>query len=137
MNSLWEVLILKQSFQKNKVVTVKTLFFVIGLFGTPNSICLNIGFWQGSLVWNVFSTLVLSTKKTVLLFSKKGFCFPENLFQSYSIKNVQNFQWLSHKNMSLLNGGLFWKPLLLFFRKANALPVSSKMEPLRDNIFLC
>ena len=25
--------------------------------------------------------------------------FPENLFESWSIENVQNFHWLSHKNM--------------------------------------
>ena len=33
---------LKLSFQKNKVVTGKTSFFVIGLFGTLHTICLNI-----------------------------------------------------------------------------------------------
>ena len=35
---------LKQNFQKNKVVTGKTLFFVIVQFCTSHSICLNIGF---------------------------------------------------------------------------------------------
>ena len=34
----------KQNFQKNKVVTGKTLFFVIVPFCTSHSICLNIGF---------------------------------------------------------------------------------------------
>ena len=34
----------KQNFQKNKVVTGKTPFFVIGPFCTHHSICLNIGF---------------------------------------------------------------------------------------------
>ena len=38
-------------FQKNKVVSGKSAFFVIGPFCTPRSICLNIGFWQGSFVW--------------------------------------------------------------------------------------
>ena len=38
-------------FKKYKVVTDKILFFEIGLFGTPNSTCFNIGFWQGSFVW--------------------------------------------------------------------------------------
>ena len=37
--------------QKSKVVTGKTLFFVIGLFCTLHSICHNICFWQGSFVW--------------------------------------------------------------------------------------
>ena len=38
------VLKLKQNFQKNKVVTGKTPFFVIGSFCSHHSICLNIGF---------------------------------------------------------------------------------------------
>ena len=44
INSLQEVLKLKQNFQKNKVVTGKTPFFVIGPFCSHHSICLNIGF---------------------------------------------------------------------------------------------
>ena len=38
------VLKLKQNFQKNKVVTGKTQFFVIRQMSTHHSICLNIGF---------------------------------------------------------------------------------------------
>ena len=49
--SVQEVLKLKQSFQKNKVVADKTLFFVIGPYCTHHSICLNIGFWCSSFVW--------------------------------------------------------------------------------------
>ena len=41
---LCEVLKLKQNFRKNKVVTGKTRFFVIGPFCIPYSIYLNIGF---------------------------------------------------------------------------------------------
>ena len=37
--------------QKNKIVTGKTSFFVIGPFYTHHSICLNIGFWYGSFPW--------------------------------------------------------------------------------------
>ena len=44
INSSEEVLKLKQNFQKNKVVTGKTLLFVIGPFRTNHSICLNSGF---------------------------------------------------------------------------------------------
>ena len=36
---------------KNKADTDKTAFFVIGPFCTSHSICLNIGFWEGSFVW--------------------------------------------------------------------------------------
>ena len=39
-----KVLKLKQYFQKNKAVTGKTPFFVIGPFGTPHFIYLSIGF---------------------------------------------------------------------------------------------
>ena len=39
-----ELLKLKQNFQKNKVATGKTLFFVIGPFCTHDSVCLNSGF---------------------------------------------------------------------------------------------
>ena len=42
INSLEEVLRLKQNFQKNKVVTGKTSLF--GPFYTHHSICFNIGF---------------------------------------------------------------------------------------------
>ena len=57
MISLLEVFKLKQNFQKNKVATGKTLFFVIVPFWTHHSISLNIGFWHGSFVWKwcVFS----------------------------------------------------------------------------------
>ena len=51
INSLYEVHTPKLNFRKNKVVTGKTPFFVIGSFCTPHSICLNIGFWQISFVW--------------------------------------------------------------------------------------
>ena len=44
LDGLYEVLKLKQNFLKNKVVTSKAWFFVIGPFCTPHSICLNIGF---------------------------------------------------------------------------------------------
>ena len=43
INSLYEVLKLKQNFQKNKVVTGKTLFFLIGPLCSHHFICLNIG----------------------------------------------------------------------------------------------
>ena len=39
-----DILTLKQNFQKNKVVTGKTPFFVIGPFCTPYSIRLNNAF---------------------------------------------------------------------------------------------
>ena len=44
INSIKEVLKLKQIFQQNKVVTGKTPLFVIGPFCSRHSICLKIGF---------------------------------------------------------------------------------------------
>ena len=41
---------------------------------------------------DAFAVLVLSTKKQYSSFFEKGFRFPENLFQSCSIENVQNLQ---------------------------------------------
>ena len=68
LNQLFiKVLILEQNFQKNKVATGKTAFFVIGPFCTPHSICLRGQFWEGNFVY-------------VTLF-EKGFRFSENLFQ--------------------------------------------------------
>ena len=49
--------------KKNKVATGKTVFFVIGPFCNPHSICLNIGFREGSFVWvcYAFSPSTLTT----------------------------------------------------------------------------
>ena len=47
-----------------------------------------------------FSILMLPTKKRYSSFLKKVFLY-KNLFQSFSIENVQNSQWLSRKNMSI------------------------------------
>ena len=52
----------KQHLQKNKVATMKTLFFVIVRFYTPYSICLSNGFRQGSFAWK-FCVVNLSSFK--------------------------------------------------------------------------
>ena len=49
---------------------------------------------------DVLSISVVSTKKRYSFF-EKGFRFSENLFQSYSIENVQNFQLLPYKIMPI------------------------------------
>ena len=43
-NCLYEVLILKLNFQKNKVSSGKSALFEIGPFSTPHVICFNISF---------------------------------------------------------------------------------------------
>ena len=50
---------------------------------------------------DAFSILMRSTKKQYSSFFGKSFRFLENLFQSWSNENVQNFHWLTHKNMPL------------------------------------
>ena len=91
INSLHEVLKLKQNFRKNKVVTGKTPFFVIGPFCTPDSICLINGFFsQGSLYGNgAFSILVFSTKKRYSNFLKKVFVFQKICFNVNGLKTFK------------------------------------------------
>ena len=92
INSLWEVLKLKQNFRKNKVVTGKTPLFVLGLFCSHHSICLNIGFWYCSFVCNdAFSILVLSTKKLYSSFLKKVFVFLKICFKVKVLKTSKVF----------------------------------------------
>ena len=95
---------MKIFFRENKVVTCETLFLVIGPFCTHHSICLNIGFWYGSFSWkSCVSNLNAFNYKVVPQFFGKDFHFPEYLFQSYRwrIEDVQNFHWLSYKNMPI------------------------------------
>ena len=73
---------------------------------------LNIGFWHGILIWKwwIFNLITLNSK-TVLQTFGKGFRFPENLFQSSSNENVQNFYWLSQKNMPISQTEGYFKNL--------------------------
>ena len=67
----------------------------------------------------MFSILVVSTKKRYTSFFEKGFRFPENLFQSWSIENVWNFHWSSHKNMPISQTeGYFENPWYRFLEES-------------------
>ena len=81
INYLYEVVRLKQSFRKNKVLTVKTPFFAIGPFYNPHFICLNIGFLQSNFAWKcgVFN-LSSFNWKAVLQFFWEGFAFCRKFF---------------------------------------------------------
>ena len=83
---------MKLNFQKNKVISDKTPFFVRGQFCTPHSICL-FGFCKDSFVrkYCVFNRSTFN-QKTLLHYFKKGFRFPEKLFQMQNNENVQNLQ---------------------------------------------
>ena len=51
----------------------------------------------------------------VLQFFEKSFRFLENLFQSLSTENVQNFHWSSHKNIPISQTeGYFKNPYTIF-----------------------
>ena len=67
---------MRRNFEKNKVVTGKTPFFVIGQFCGHHFICLKIGFWYGTFVWKWcvcnFSSLNLETALQVF---EKGLSF--------------------------------------------------------------
>ena len=105
---------MRQYFQKNKAVTGKIQFFVIGPFCTLHSSCLNIGFWRGSFVskWCVFN-LVLSTKRRYSQFS----------FFRKSISNLHHWKRsklpvvVGQKHADLWTRRLFWKSIVLFFRR--------------------
>ena len=110
LNSLYEVLNMKQNSGKNIVVTGKTPLFEIAPFCTPSSICLKTCFWQSSFVWKccLFNHSAFN-QKTELQFFEKSLRFSENFFQSCSTENVQNFHWLSHKSMAISQTEGFFK----------------------------
>ena len=94
---IWAVGILNQifikdsyiqiKFSKKEVVSGKNPFFVTSPFYTPHSICLNIGFWRGSFVWNVvLSFVVLWTKKYYSRFSRKVLVIQETCFKVKVLK---------------------------------------------------
>ena len=89
INYLQEVLILKVSFRKNKVVSGKTSFFAISPFYTHHSTFLNSGFWQGSFVKTYCTIVVLSTNKRYHSFSKLVSIFQKTHFECKLMKAAQ------------------------------------------------
>ena len=77
-------------FQKNKVVTGKTPFFMKCSIFTSDSICLNIGFWLGRFVLKC-CTFNLSTfnQKRQFSFLEKVFLLQEMYFK---VKVVKTFK---------------------------------------------
>ena len=137
INSFQEVLKLEQIFQKNKVVTGKTPLFVIGPFCSRHSICLNIGFWQSSFEWKWCVFNLSSTKKHYSSFLKKVFVFEKICFKVKVLKTFETFTDCHIKTCRSLNGGLFWKSLVPYFRRTYALSVGFKMKTLRKSVFEC
>ena len=92
---------------KKKVVTGKTLFFVIGPFCTPHSICVNIGFWQRSSVWKC-CVVVFQLKGVTPVFLKKTYifqkiCFKVKALKTFKISNNRDIKtWRSLKRRAIL-----------------------------------
>ena len=124
---------MKENFLKNKVITVKTPFFVIGPFCTHHSVCLNICFWCCCFVWRwcVFN-IVLSTKKQYSIFWGR-FSFSRKSVSKKNYWNCSKFPLIATlKHADFSNGGLFWKSLVPFFRRTSGLFVGFKLEPLKN-----
>ena len=102
--SIWvvgtsEVFKLKETFQKNKVVTGKVPLFGIGPFYTYQSTCLNIGIWYGSFHGNnVFPISVVWTEKQYSIFLKKLFVFQKTGFK---VKVLQTFKIFTYCHIKI------------------------------------
>ena len=85
---LQEVLV---KLSKNKAVISKTTFFVIDPFCTSHSICLNIGFWQGSFVWKCCffngSTFNLKIALYFILIIFQKTCFKVKVMKTFKISS--------------------------------------------------
>ena len=67
---------------------------------------------------DAFSVLVHSIKKWYSSFLKKGFVFHKICFKVKVLKTIKIFTDFNIKICYLSNGGLFWKSLIPFFRRA-------------------
>ena len=94
------LLIMKPNLKKTKQLLVKlrsVFYFVL-----PTIFFLTLASQRAVLYVNVaFSMLLLSTKKLYFSFFKKIFVFQKIYFNDLVLKTFKNFQWLSHKNMSI------------------------------------
>ena len=111
IDSLEEVLNLKQNFQKSKVVTGKTSSFAIGPFCTTHSICLKLASGKAVLCGIIaVSILELRTKKLYSRVLKNVFVFRKIGFKD---KVVKTFKISSgcHKNLPISQTeGVFENP---------------------------
>ena len=99
VNSLWEFLNWNKIFKKIKLLLAKlrSLWKVHFVLAIPFALTLAsdiVVLYRN----DVFSILVLSTKKRYSSFVKKKFVFQKICFKVKVIENVPNFHWLLHKN---------------------------------------
>ena len=83
--------------------------------------------------------LVFSNKKCCSSFLKKIFVIQKICSKVKVLKTVKisNDCHIKTSRSRLRNGGIFWKILVPFFRKLDALSVGIKMKPLRKTVLLC
>ena len=112
---------------------------LISPFRAHFSIWLKIGFWYGSFVWRwwIFNISALNWK-TVLQFFEKRFSFSRKLVSRLMYRKHSIFPLIViWKHAALLNGRLFWKSLVPFFRRTYGLSVDFKMKLLWKSVFQC
>ena len=116
MNSLQEVLKLKQKFEKNKVVTGKTPFFMIGPFVLTILFILTLASDTTVLYENdAYSILVLSSKKRYSSFLKKVFVFKKiyvkvKVLKSFKIStgyHIKTCRSLKQRAISKITSSVF------------------------------
>ena len=107
---LYEVLILKKNFQKKKIVTGKTMFFLIG----PILFVLTLTSNRAVLYGNVtFSILLLSPKKGHYSFLKQVFVFQKLCFE---LKVLKTFTILSGSRIKTYRSLKRWATVLKISR---------------------
>ena len=138
-NCLWEILKLKQNFQRNKVATRKTPFLVSEQFCTPNFICLTLNSGSTVLYGHVlFSVLVLTFKKLFPIFLKKVFVLRKICFK---VKVLKTFKISTDLHIKAC-WSLKWRSILkilstFFLEKSRLFMLTLKCKPLRQCVFLC
>ena len=138
INFLLEVLNLKQNLQKNKVVTGKTPFLVIGPFVLTTLFILTLTSDMTVFYGNdAFFILVLSTKKCFSSFLKKVFVFQKIYFRVKVLKTFKIPIDCHIKTCLSLKMRAIRKISSTVFRQTFALSVGFKMKPLQKSIFQC
>ena len=117
----------KKTFKK--IVAGKTSLFVTGPLCTPRSIFLNIGFWRDSFVWKCCTfNLSAFNENRYSSFLKKVSVSQKIHFKVKVLKTFKISSACHINTCRLSNEGLFWKPLVLFFKVTYAIFVGFKMK---------
>ena len=86
---------------------------------------------------NVFSIWVVSNKNGTLVFCKRILFSRKFVSKLKYWKRLKLSLIVTEKHADLSNGRLFWKSLVPFFRRTNALSIGFKMKTLTKCVFEC